>query len=274
MSCCCKKTWCVGVALLTCGLAGTGAWALLRNQPEPAVERSALESVKHARPPQVLAATLERLHQEALAHFHADPQNGLRRMPPVYHKVVKEWKMPWYSSGELDHEEAIPFPKDMQRIHEASLKDFLASDAKVETTKQQPLAIVFDETKYDRKRKLFEAKSVDLIGLIKKAEPVVYVSEKVAAMASQDEAPTRPLDEFEFAGLQALQKGDNLFGRSRDGVIRLLGSVRAEASCVSCHAGKQEGDLLGAFSYVLREAEYKNVPFGSRPVQPKPVTQP
>ena len=107
---------------------------------------------------------------------------------------------------------------------------------------------------------------IDLIGLIKHATPVVYLSEKVAVMDKAEEAPTRPLAEFEFAGLQALHKGDSLFGRSRDGVIRLLGAVRAETSCVACHDGKKEGDLLGAFSYVLRAAEYeRRLPYSGPP---------
>ena len=63
---------------------------------------------------------------EALAHFHADPQNGMARMPPVFEKVVKEWKTPWFSPGDLDTDEPIPFAKDMDRIHGGSVKDFLS----------------------------------------------------------------------------------------------------------------------------------------------------
>ena len=271
MSCCCKKSAWMGASLLVLGMAGTGAWALLRERPEPIVPQSQPDPVPHAKASQVLAGAMERLHQEALTHFHADPKNGFARMPPVFEKVVKEWKTPWFSSGELDHEETIPFPKDMQRIHESSLKEFLSPKTLLKDAPPTAFRIEFDETKYDRTKKHWEAKSVDLIGLVKKANPVVYISEKVAQMQSGDEAPTRPLDEFEAAGLQALMKGDNLFGRSREGVIRLLGAVRAEATCVSCHAGKHEGDLLGAFSYALREAEYARVPFGNRPAgQPIP----
>jgi len=252
------------------GLAGVGAWALLRNKPAPVVADPQPAAVAHAKPAQVLAGALERLHHEALAHFHADPQNGMARMPPVFEKVVKEWKTPWFSPGDLDTDEPIPFAKDMDRIHGRSVKDFLSPKLPIADNSPQLIAIASAAGKFDKQKKVWEAKSIDLIGLLKNPAPVVYVSEKIADMDDQDQPPTRLLDPFEQAGLQALAKGENLFGRSRDGVIRLLGAVRAEASCVKCHRDKKEGDLLGAFSYVVREAEYARVPFGKA----RPVTDP
>ena len=72
-----------------------------------------------------------------------------------------------------------------------------------------------------------------------------------------NELPTRSLDLFESTGLEALAKGDELFTRSRNGVVRMLGAVRAKSDCLSCHDNKREGDLLGAFSYTLREVEFE-----------------
>lgn len=253
------------------GLGGLGAWAMLREPPAPVVvPEPQAKAVEHASAQQVLAGSLERLHTEALAHFHADPKNGFYRMAPVYQKVVKEWKTPWFSVGELDHAQPIPFQKDMERIHQGAVKDFLTPRSADQEQPAPTFAIVFDEKKYDRTKKVWEAKNIDLIGLVKHPEPVVYVSEKITPnMTRQDTPPTRMLDEFELGGLAMLHKGENLFARSSDGVIRLLGAVRTEAECVSCHREKKEGDLLGAFSYTLREAEYKRVPFGaSRPPGP------
>jgi hypothetical protein len=269
MKCCCK-TWCVGASAAVLGLATAGGWALLRNKPAPAIPDIQPAAVAHASPKQVLAGTLERLHREALAHFHADPANGYKRMPPVYEKVAKEWKTPWFSPGDLDNEEPIPFAKDMKHIHDGSMKDFLSTKPPVANDSQQPPTVIWQNGKFDKGQKVWEAKSIDLIGLLKSPEPMVYVSEKIQDADGQDQPPTRMLDPFEQAGLQALTKGENLFGRSRDGVIRLLGAVRAEASCVKCHRDKKEGDLLGAFSYVVREAEYAQVPFGGKRAAPIP----
>src|SRR5262249_39580107 len=76
-------------------------------------------------------------------------------------------------------------------------------------------------------------------------------------MKDAKNTPTRPLDFFESAGMEALRKGENLFVRSKDNTIRMLGGVRADTECLSCHGGKKKGDLLGAFSYTLRIAEYR-----------------
>ena len=298
MAICCKA-WCAGTIVAIAGVSAVGAWFFTRPNPEPAVTPLVgTPEVRHATAPELLAALAERLHREALAHFNADPQNGFARMPFVYEKVVKEWKTPWFSTGELDHEESVPFAKDMTRVHDASLKDFLSlavvSDSQAQSKRVvhsdllaqidplvQGSSLSEREDKYDRGKKVWEPKSVDLLGLLKHDTPVVYLSEKAVHQANQQdgEAPaTRPLDEFEMAGLTALASGENLFGRTREGVVRLLGAVRAEQSCVACHRSKQEGDLLGAFSYTLRQATYKRQVWpgraGKAPLQPANTVQP
>ncbi len=92
--------------------------------------------------------------------------------------------------------------------------------------------------------------SVELIGWLR-GSPAVYVSDNLPAMKELRNAPTRPLDEFEAEGLTKLRQGEDLFIKSENGGVRLLGSIRATKQCVDCHGG-QRGDLLGAFSYQLR----------------------
>jgi hypothetical protein len=246
------------------GLGGVGIWLLTARSPQAVqVEAPPVPAPPHASAAQLLTATAERLHREALAHFHADPKNGRARMPVVFEKVVKEWKAPWFSTGELDRQEPVPFAKDMARIHGASLHDFLSPPPPPNPDPaNEPLAILWDAGKYDPSKKVWEPKSVDLIGLLKHDTPVVYISEKISP--ENDEPSTRPLDDFELVGLEALDGGEELFGRARDDVIRLLGAVRAEASCLSCHRRKSEGDLLGAFSYTLREGTYERVAWPGR----------
>ena len=62
----------------------------------------------------------------------------------------------------------------------------------------------------------------------------------------------RTLDEFEAAGLPALERGDELFVRDRGQERRMLGAIRAVRQCLDCHGGER-GDLLGAFSYTLTQ---------------------
>jgi hypothetical protein len=90
--------------------------------------------------------------------------------------------------------------------------------------------------------------TLDLIGIALHAEPVAYISEYLPRMDELRAAPTRSLDDFEAAGLTALERGEELFVRDRGEERRMLGAIRAAHQCLACHGGER-GDLLGAFSY-------------------------
>ncbi len=98
--------------------------------------------------------------------------------------------------------------------------------------------------------------TLDLVGLLLHEEPVVYVSEHLPAMDEARDAPTRPLDRFEAFGLAALCAGDDLFVSVDGDGLRMLGGIRSTAQCVACH-GCRRGDLLGAFSYMLKRPQTK-----------------
>jgi hypothetical protein len=90
--------------------------------------------------------------------------------------------------------------------------------------------------------------TLDLIGLVLHEKPTAYVSEYLPRMEELRAAPTRDLDDFESAGLLALQRGEDLFFRERENERRMLGAIRAARQCLACHE-VERGDLLGAFSY-------------------------
>lgn len=90
--------------------------------------------------------------------------------------------------------------------------------------------------------------TLDLIGLLLHEKPTAYVSEYLPRMDELRAASTRDLDDFESAGLLALQRGEDLFFREREQERRMLGAIRAARQCVACHE-VERGDLLGAFSY-------------------------
>ena len=100
---------------------------------------------------------------------------------------------------------------------------------------------------------------VDLIGLVKREHPVLYAPP--AAFAPEREmlawCESRDLETAESAALERLRAGEDVVNVSdADGSGRLvLGALRAGKSCVGCHAGKREGDLLGALVYRLRARE-------------------
>ena len=91
---------------------------------------------------------------------------------------------------------------------------------------------------------------VELVGLLLKEEPVVYMSAHLPDMKELRSVPTRKLESFESSALEKLRKGEDLVtGTSPDG-MRILGALRSAQQCQKCHGGER-GDLLGAFSYSL-----------------------
>ena len=233
-------------------------------EPQRVDGKKALDGPGHVEPEKMLAGALARLHHEAVTKFTSSPDFGMRRMPVWPAKVAKEWKIPWWSPGELDKETPLEGRKDLDLIHQDSLKDFASGKVDVPMLNVNALLNGTNPLNGTKKadvvpsgrQKNWEMKSLDLVGLIKHPEPVVYVSEKLPDMKELKGVPTRPLDFFEFAGLEALKKGDNVFARGKDETIRMMGALRAGKQCLSCH-DNQESDLLGAFSYTLRVAEYK-----------------
>jgi len=100
----------------------------------------------------------------------------------------------------------------------------------------------------------WQLQTLDLVGVVFHEKPIAYVSEHLPRMEELRSAPTRDLDDFEAAGLLALQHGDDLFVRERARERRMLGAIRAARPCLSCHEAER-GDLLGAFSYRMTEDE-------------------
>src|SRR5207244_854013 len=92
---------------------------------------------------------------------------------------------------------------------------------------------------------------LELVSLLKFDEPGVYISEYLPRMDELKDAKTRPLDAFEKKSLEELQQGEDLRVSVAGDQMRMLGSVRALKQCLKCHHAER-GELLGAFSYVLR----------------------
>ena len=91
----------------------------------------------------------------------------------------------------------------------------------------------------------WKLQTLDLIGVVFHEKPIAYVSEHLPRMEELRSAPTRDLDDFEAAGLLALQHGDDLFVRERARERRSARRHRAARPCLSCHEAER-GDLLGA----------------------------
>ena len=90
--------------------------------------------------------------------------------------------------------------------------------------------------------------AVNLIGLVKHAEPVVYLTGKAK---DPKEVKTREPDDFEASALDALRNGEDLKAEKEGTKMRAVGPIYAGKRCTACH---ERGLFLGAFSYRLELA--------------------
>jgi hypothetical protein len=235
-------------------------------------EPSKLESLRkkdppkgkeHDRPSELLRFMVNQLHSDAVDHFINTRGMGFARMGPTVRLVQREWKTPWFSQDELAKETPVSRTKDFDLIHRGSIKLFADSN-----TVPPKKRVTWNTNEKAKKEKLWEIKSLDLVGVVMHDTPVVYMSEKIPAMKDLSTKPTRPLDYFELAGLEQLLKGEAIYVRSKDDTLRVLGPIQAGKACLKCHHESKEGDLLGAFSYTIRAGQYRMVDFKGRPWMP------
>ncbi len=93
---------------------------------------------------------------------------------------------------------------------------------------------------------------LELVSLLKFKQPRVYVSKELPQMEQLQSVPTRALDEFEAGSLTQLWRDESVVIAEEPTRIRMLGALRATKQCLDCHS-VQRGQLLGAFSYDLRQ---------------------
>jgi hypothetical protein len=95
----------------------------------------------------------------------------------------------------------------------------------------------------------WSVKELDLIGIAMHQRPVVFSRVAHGVYAEND----RPLTAFEQQSLESLRSGKEVVsGRGDAGIMLLIGAIRAESACLTCHRSERAGSLLGAFRYVLQ----------------------
>lgn len=155
------------------------------------------------------------------------------------------------SIDRMQLEKGVAVPSGLGELHEKSIVDFVHPKG-FGYFKDRAHVAGFQAHGFSQvpAEKPIEVETIELVGLLH-SEPRVYLSPNLPRMDELKTAPTRSLDAFENSGVANLRKGEDLFARPENGTIRMLGAIRSTKQCVSCHGG-QRGDLLGAFSYVLR----------------------
>jgi hypothetical protein len=106
----------------------------------------------------------------------------------------------------------------------------------------------------DTGRTRYAVERLELVGLLESATPRVYVPRRHDRLLEAKDFTSRALTPFEARALAALRAGKDVEVAADRGsnALDVLGALRGDGSCLKCHTGSRESDLLGAFSYTLR----------------------
>lgn len=211
--------------------------------------------------------SLRQIHEDTVRVFVTRPGFGVGRMTALSQELSREKPpeppipqpgtpaaSPWLPEQLRKEPADAKHTDNMRSLHRDSVADF-ANTASFGYIKDRQNVAGFQKHQVSKVPTLtppWKLQTLDLVGLLLHDKPRVYVSEHLPRMEELRTAPTRDLDDFESAGLPALQRGEDLFVRERGAERRMLGAIRAVRQCLACHEAER-GDLLGAFSYRMTQ---------------------
>jgi hypothetical protein len=223
-------------------LAGTLCGAALA-APETVVEA----------PTKTEMAGLTGLHRHTVKLFIDRSGFGFSRIEPPLTDVLGPPKSHSQSAG--DHRPAVTDPVAIRPDKDGKAAHFSFAKAVGQTG-------FFPDT---AGKKTWVVKEVQLIGLVRHKDPVVYLSGEVdgAMKTGKKEEKTREPDKFEAKALEVIRGGGELVqAEKHGGTIRAVSGIYAGKQCAACH--ERPGEMLGAFSYrlALEDAPAKAVGAG------------
>jgi len=208
---------------------------------------------------------LQQLHEHAVNLFINSPGFGVTRMmypsePMMTVDLRPDDPLPQPGSrgllirspGEWQPDLSVVPPGDLSQLHEESFLDFVHPRGfgycgyRIHVARCQTPEMRRAPGPAAR----WTVQTIDLISLLLHDEPVAYITDHLPRMDELRSAPTRPLDELENKGMEALRSGEDLVMEKTATAVRMVGVLRSVRQCLSCHGGER-GDLLGAFSYTL-----------------------
>jgi hypothetical protein len=113
---------------------------------------------------------------------------------------------------------------------------------------QDPMALLESMRLRITSRDTYRLESLDLIGVGKHPEPVVFLGRRHQTVSMNRQ--TRPLSSFEKRAIAELRAGEDVAVQADDVSRVVVGALRARQDCLKCHGG-ETGDVLGALSYRL-----------------------
>ncbi len=214
-----------------------------------------------------LRTRFQRLHDEAYERFIRSTGFGFYRMAPLRLELYE--RAPLRDISLKDRNETLedgwwgiedtPPHQGADAVHAMSRNDFLDANGFgfVRPSLLEAVGFIEHAFHYPPNANITESKwevtQLELISLRRYPEPRVYVLDHLPRMdpLARDDVRTRPLDEFERSALPRLASEEDTVIVSSGETYRMVGSLRAAYQCLECHQG-QRGELLGAFTYVIR----------------------
>lgn len=214
-----------GARLAVCSLfAGTLCGVGLA-APEPTPEA----------PTKAEAAGLASLHRQAVMLFIDRNGFGFSRMMPQIADILGPPK----SEGEASRQAVVEDPMAIR-----AGKD--GKDAHFSFARAVGAAVLIPPPVTN---KAWVVKDIQLVGLVKHPDPVVYLTGG-AEMVKEKAVKTRRPDAFEARALEVIRGGGELVQAEKRGdELRAVSGIYAGKQCSKCH--ERPGEMLGAFSYRL-----------------------
>lgn len=197
---------------------------------------------------------LRKLHYENVHTFVNSPGFGVARVldnpSRFYLKGRDRGEPPAFSptSGSSDRPFSASDESDLHLLHELSVLDFVNPEGFGFVKKDRRHVAGFQPHGFSNARSepdAWEADRIELIGLLR-PEPIVYLSDRMPAMADLRATHSRALDAFESQSLAKIRLGEELVPGGPGEELRLVGAIRSGKQCVECHGGHR-GDLLRGF---------------------------
>ena len=197
---------------------------------------------------------LRRLHHNAVEIFVDRPGFGVRRLVLNLDDLVtgpKSLAEVYAEPRQADQEK--PAPKADKKPSHYAVQDLL-----IERGGRFPT---------DDGKESWQLRKIHLVGLVKHAEPVVYLADSNPKKRDDEpeagkDIPTRDVDAFEKAALAAVRDGEPLKAEKSGKDMRVLAPIFAGRRCTACH---DRGLLLGGFTYELERVAYDAAKDGVRP---------
>jgi hypothetical protein len=204
---------------------------------------------------------LRELHEDIYTQFAHAAGFGVIRMEGISARVLLLPQIP-------ENENAYPIPagkislvparSELNETHRAALLDF-ADPAQMGYVRSREEVAGFTAHAVRRLDQEccgeshpgpWQIDRLELVSILRSAEPRVYIADSPPSMDKLKDLPTRPLNEFESKALTQLFSQEDVVVDQQPTRIQMVGALRAGKTCLECHEG-QRGKLLGAFSYEL-----------------------